>query len=208
MPGARTIGSVLAAAAAVVVVASGLAALRHAGNELCLYGAGALERQRTWLPYGTRCRQTLDDDRILVVNHGPSDAAFLAWLAATAALLGAVVWRRRSWPARAVASSACVVALLAALWHEFGEYQFAMLGASVFGVPLAFAVDRLLLPRPRRAVTAGAALLAMILPFAAVAAWTVPGFIDESELGVVAALVLAAGLARTFELLARLNIPD
>src|SRR4051812_15866315 len=91
---------------AVLVVGSGLAAVGYAANDPCLtYNTetSSVTRSYRLLPYGSDCQ---------VHFSGPGTSEFIAWLAATALILGVAVWFRRSAAVRGAAMAVCVVGVL------------------------------------------------------------------------------------------------
>jgi hypothetical protein len=198
---ARTLSAALLFVALVVFAASGVAALPSAENDACTQymsetNQPEIRASRDLVPYGTRCESVVDDTPTVIETLGPSAAAFVGWLAATALLLAAAVRHRRSAWARGVVMATCVLGAFGILLHEFGDYAPVAMMTTVVSAPLVYAVDRLL--RPRDSFTSFA--LSVVLPFPVIVAESVLGLmgwpVAAVALGLLTGAALSAGVDR------------
>jgi len=192
----RALGVAVVAFVTVAAAGSGLAALPSAGNSVCVTPwtpdasrqLGDADVSLRPLPFGTVCTYGVSGTRTEIV-HGPSAAAFVAWLGVVAAVVAVALRFRKFAAARGLLMAACTLGLLGYLWHLV-DFDAAAMGTVLLGIPIAYAVDRALCSKGRSRTMS--ALVAIVLPPAVVAVWVPPGFLDVEVIAAIVALSAGA----------------
>ena len=126
------------------------------------------------------------------IVRAPSVPVFVAWLLFVGAVV-AVGLRRRALPtARGLVSGVCILGLFG--FHAtIGDWRAATGGTVIFGVTIPAVIEAWLWPARRRWWTLVST--ALLLPFAVVAVWFVPGLWGAEALAAALALAAAAAVA-------------
>ncbi len=188
---------VLAALGLVIVLlsTSGIAALSWASNSGCLdiYGSRDADVSLQLLPFGLVCDYEADSTRPAeTVVRAASIPVFAAWLLFVGALVAAGIRWRAKPAARGLVSGVCVLGLFGG-FATFAEMSGAMAVTVLYGVTVPAVVDLWLWPAGGR----WWALLstALLLPFAVVATWIVPGLYGARAPAAALAFAAAAAIA-------------
>ena len=179
----------------VLLSTSGIAALPWASNSGCpdTFGTRDADVSLQFLPFGLVCDYAADSTRPAeTVVRAASIPVFVAWLLFVGAVVAVGLRWRANPAARGLVSGVCVLGLFG-FFATFWEMSAAMAVTVLYGVMVPAVVDLWLWPAAGR----WWALLstALLLPFAVVATWFVPGLFGARAPAAALAFAAAAAIA-------------